>query len=104
MRLLSEVKCRRSGKILQKKVTEAVVTFGYDHRHECFLLQVQEELKEKKNSLTTKHFEHDLVEEGNHNATSWHHLRANCQEWYCPGLAEDRHRSCQTNAPKQVPA
>lgn len=48
MRQLSEVKCRRSGKILQKRVTEAVVTFDYDHRHECFLLHAQEELKEKK--------------------------------------------------------
>lgn len=48
--------------------------------------------------------EQDLVEEGKHNVTNWHQLRAGCQEWYCPGLAEDRHRSCQTNPPKQVPA
>lgn len=38
-------------------------------------------------SLTTKDFEHDLAEGGNHSVRNWHHLRASCQEWYCPGLA-----------------
>lgn len=49
MRPFPEVKCRSSGKTLQKKAADAVVTFGYDHRkHECFLLHVWEYLTEKK--------------------------------------------------------
>lgn len=38
-----------------------------------FLLHVWEEFRGKNISLTTKDFEHDLVEEGNHNVTNWHH-------------------------------
>lgn len=49
MKLLSEVKCRSSGKILQKKAADAVVTFGCDLRkHKCFILHVWEEHREKK--------------------------------------------------------
>lgn len=79
MRPFPEVKCRSSGKTLQKKVAETIVTFGYDHRkHECFLLHVQGNLRKKK-SLTTKDVEYDLVEEGNHNVTNCHDLRAGCR-------------------------
>lgn len=44
---VSDVKPRNTGKILQKKVIDVVVTFGYGHSRECRLLQVQKELKEK---------------------------------------------------------
>lgn len=85
MRALPEVKYRSSGKILQKKAAEAVVTFGYDHRSVFFFMYRRD--RGKKISLTTKDFEHDLAEGGNHSVRNWHHLRASCQEWYCPGLA-----------------
>ena len=32
---------------MQKKAVDAVVTLGYGHSHECFLLHIEEELKEE---------------------------------------------------------
>lgn len=48
MRPFPEVKCRGSGKTLQKKAAEAVVTFAMITENECFLLHVQGNLGKKK--------------------------------------------------------
>lgn len=97
---LNEVKYRSSGKILQKKAAEAVVTFGYDHRkQECFLLHVQEGQRENN-------FPH------NKRLWTWpcRGRKSQCKKLASPESKLPRvvlsrfSRSCQINPPKQVPA